>query len=311
MGCGQVTVPRVRRQPNPRHHCVGAAARRTPLLAASTSRTVRPVRRWPRPQRPRHLPPRHCSPPAGDARARWTPRSMAAPMPPAPLGAGWTGALSGPTGIPAVAPGASCPAVPGRALVWRRPARRSRASASRPTCWWGPWAPWRKAWASAAVARVFAVDSNTVLAWLLEVADHLQACAPYCLRDVRVTQGQLAALSAWRSAVKAGEISAAAALPRQCRAPHWGWVARAPVPKLLRTSAGGDRTLALAQGLVHQGVQVLAPGGVPVCLTDGLKEYRTALLTHCGPWVHPPRRQTTGPPPSRAGCRCPTSSRHR
>jgi hypothetical protein len=44
-------------------------------------------------------------------------------------------------------------------------------------------------------------------------------------------------------------------------------------------------------------VQVLAPGCVPLCLTDGLKEYGTALLTHFGSWSQPERRQATGPRP--------------
>jgi hypothetical protein len=53
----------------------------------------------------------------------------------------------------------------------------------------------------------------------------------------------------------------------------------------------------MAQWVVHQVVQVLAPGCVPLFLTDGLKEYTTALLTHYGHWVQPPRRQATGPAP--------------
>src|SRR5437870_2941518 len=32
-------------------------------------------------------------------------------------------------------------------------------------------------------------------------------------------------------------------------------------------------------------------------LTDGFREYLTALLTHYGQWVQPPRRQATGPAP--------------
>jgi hypothetical protein len=36
---------------------------------------------------------------------------------------------------------------------------------------------------------------------------------------------------------------------------------------------------------------------VPLFLTDGLKEYMTALLTHFGHWVQLPRRQATGPSP--------------
>ena len=53
----------------------------------------------------------------------------------------------------------------------------------------------------------------------------------------------------------------------------------------------------MAQRVVHQVVQVLAPGCVPLFLTDGFKEYATALLTHCGQWVQPPRRQDQGPHP--------------
>jgi len=44
-------------------------------------------------------------------------------------------------------------------------------------------------------------------------------------------------------------------------------------------------------------VQVLASGCVPLFLTDGFKEYATALLTHYGQWGQPERRQATGPRP--------------
>ena len=148
-----------------------------------------------------------------------------------------------------------------------------------------------------AVGRVFAVDPNTVLAWLLEVADHLKAFSQYFLRDVRVTQVQLDELYALLRAVKAGELSEAEAIQRLSRSPHWVWVAIDPVTKLLLTIDVGDRTLAMAQGLVHQVVQVLAPGCVPLFLTDGFKEYATALLTHFGHWVQPPRRRAPGPVP--------------
>jgi hypothetical protein len=59
----------------------------------------------------------------------------------------------------------------------------------------------------------------------------------------------------------------------------------------------GERTLAMAQRLVHQVVQVMAPGCLPLFLTDGFKEYATALLTHFGHWVRSPRRQAIGPAP--------------
>src|SRR5437660_3193645 len=131
-----------------------------------------------------------------------------------------------------------------------------------------------------AVARVFAVDPTTVLAWLVEVAEHATAFSQYFLHDVHVTQVQLDELFALLRAVKTGEVSAAEAVERLSRAPHWVWAAIDPVTKLLLTVAVGDRTLALAQQVVHQVVQVLAPGCMPLFLTDGFKAYTTALLTH-------------------------------
>jgi hypothetical protein len=59
----------------------------------------------------------------------------------------------------------------------------------------------------------------------------------------------------------------------------------------------GSRTLAMAQRVVHQVTQVLAPHCVPLFLTDGLKDYGTAILTHFGHWMHPERRQDKGSMP--------------
>jgi hypothetical protein len=53
----------------------------------------------------------------------------------------------------------------------------------------------------------------------------------------------------------------------------------------------------MAQRVVHQVTRVLAPGCVPLFLTDGLKDYATALLTHFGHWIQPQRRQDKGPMP--------------
>src|SRR5437762_1178385 len=148
-----------------------------------------------------------------------------------------------------------------------------------------------------AVARVFEVDPNTVLHWLVEVADHLQAFSQYFLHDVRVTQVQLDELFALLSAVKAGKISDTEAIQRLSRSPHWVWTAIDPESKLLLVLDVGERTLAMAQRVVHQVAQVLAPGCMPLFLTDGFKEYTTALLTHYGHWVQSSRRQATGPAP--------------
>jgi hypothetical protein len=42
---------------------------------------------------------------------------------------------------------------------------------------------------------------------------------------------------------------------------------------------------------------VLALDCAPLFLTDGFREYMTALLTHYGHWVQPARRQAQGPAP--------------
>src|SRR5262249_1129986 len=47
----------------------------------------------------------------------------------------------------------------------------------------------------------------------------------------------------------------------------------------------------------HHVAQVLAPDCAPLFVTDGFREYLTALLTHYGQWVQPARRQDKGPAP--------------
>src|SRR6516164_11121552 len=96
---------------------------------------------------------------------------------------------------------------------------------------------------------------------------------------------------------KQGTMSKAKAIKRLSRSPHWVWVAIDPVTKLLVAIDVGERTLAMAQRFVHHVAQVLAPDCAPLFLTDGFREYMTALLTHYGYWVQPPRRQDKGPTP--------------
>jgi IS1 family transposase len=148
-----------------------------------------------------------------------------------------------------------------------------------------------------AVARVFEVDPNTVLGWLVEAAEHLEAFSRYFLHDADVEQVQMDELFALLSAVKDGEVSEAEAIKRLSRSPHWVWVAMDPVCKLILAVDVGERTLAMAQRLVHQVTQVLAPHCAPLFLTDGFRDYLTALLTHYGQWMHPERYQAKGPQP--------------
>ena len=129
-----------------------------------------------------------------------------------------------------------------------------------------------------ATARVFEVDANTVLQWLVEAAEQLRAFSRYCLCDVLVEQLQLDELYAVLRDLKAGAISEDEAIERLERSPYWVWTAMDPQSKLLLVIEVGTRTLEMAQRVVHQVVQRLAPGCVPLYLTDGLKHYGGSIL---------------------------------
>jgi IS1 family transposase len=146
-------------------------------------------------------------------------------------------------------------------------------------------------------ARVFEVDPNTVLQWLVEAAEQLRAFSQHVLHDVQVRQVQLDELFALLSAVKDGTVSAAEAIERLERSPQWVWAAMDPESKLLLAIDVGSRTLALTQRVVHHVAQMLAPDCAPLFLTDGFREYMTALLTHYGQWVQPARQRAQGPAP--------------
>src|SRR5262249_21445413 len=146
-------------------------------------------------------------------------------------------------------------------------------------------------------ARVFEVDPNTVLQWLVETAEQLRAFSQHFLHDIRVQQVQLDEPFCLLPAGQDGEVSATDAIVCLEHTPQWVWVAMDPESKLLLALDVGHRTLAMAQLLVHHVVQVLAPDCVPLFLTDGFKEYTTALLTHYGQWVQPARWRAQGPAP--------------
>jgi IS1 family transposase len=148
-----------------------------------------------------------------------------------------------------------------------------------------------------ATARVFEVDPNTVLGWLVEAAEQLQAFTSYFLCDVHVTQLQLDELYAVIRDLKAGAISTDDALKRLEPSRPWVWTAMDPVSKLLLAVEVGPRTMEMAQRVVHHVVGVLAPGCVPAWLSDGFKGYLPAILSHCGWWVHPEGRHDKGPVP--------------
>jgi transposase-like protein len=146
-------------------------------------------------------------------------------------------------------------------------------------------------------ARVFELDPNTVLRWLVEAAEQLTAFSAYFLHELHLTQVQLDELYAVLSAVRDGDGSEAAAIERLAQSPHWGWTAIDPESKLLLSVQVGERTLAMAQAGLHQIARLLAPGCVPLFLSDGYPNYLPAIVAHFGHWVQPARRQALGPTP--------------
>jgi hypothetical protein len=119
----------------------------------------------------------------------------------------------------------------------------------------------------------------------------------YFLRDLRLHQVQLDELYAILSAVRDGEMSEAQAIDHLSRSPRWVWTAIDPESKLVLSALVGERSQAMAQAVLHQIAQLLAPGCVPLFLSDGNPSYLSAIVRHFGHWVQPPRRQAQGPAP--------------
>src|SRR5262249_20396660 len=148
-----------------------------------------------------------------------------------------------------------------------------------------------------ATARVFEVAPNTVLQWLGEAVDQLQAFAHYFLCEIHVRQLQVDELYAVLSAMKTGDLGEDEVIRRLSPSPHWVWTAMDPETKLLLAIDIGPRTLAMAQRVLHQVARCLASDCGPLFLSDGFKDYLPAILTHFGCWVHPERHQAKGPAP--------------
>src|SRR4030095_1843878 len=90
-----------------------------------------------------------------------------------------------------------------------------------------------------ATARVFEVDPNTVLHWLVEAAEQLKAFSASFLCNVHVHPLQLDEVDAVLRGVINGEISADNAIKRLKRSRHWVWTGIDPESKRLLATAIG------------------------------------------------------------------------
>jgi IS1 family transposase len=144
-----------------------------------------------------------------------------------------------------------------------------------------------------ATARIFEVDPPTVKTCLVRAAEHMEAVSHYFIHDLHLTQVQVDEL--WALIGLGREETSPQ--PISTHAHAWVWAAIDPVSKLLVAVLVGDRSLASAQRLIHAVGVSLAPGIVPLFLSDQLVHYATALLTHFGHWVTVSRQGQRGPHP--------------
>lgn len=126
------------------------------------------------------------------------------------------------------------------------------------------------------VARIFEVDKDTVLSWLMAASAHTETVLGYVIHELHLEQVQMDELYALLR-----DVSEEGQGRRTC----WVWAAIDPVSKLILALEVGDRSLEMAQRLVHGVVSVLAPGVVPLFVTDQLAAYGKALLAHFGCWM--------------------------
>ena len=140
-----------------------------------------------------------------------------------------------------------------------------------------------------ATARVFDLDPQTVGQWLRQAAEQMEQVSPYLIHDLHLSQVQVDELWALL-----GRQDVAEQGQQKQRAKRWVWVGIDPVSKLMLAYVVGDRSQATAQWLIHAIVLLLAPGCIPLFLSDQWSAYAIALLTHFGHWVQIPRRYSRG-----------------
>ena len=150
-------------------------------------------------------------------------------------------------------------------------------------------------WNLHSIARVLQVKPDTVKSCLVRAAEHMEAVSSYLIRDLHLSQVQVDEL--WALVQSWGQDEDANTEPRTRRGQGWVWAGIDPDSKLLLATVVGGRSLQYAQLLIHAIMLTLAPGLVPLFLSDQLAAYATAIVTHFGHWVEVPRRSKYGPAP--------------
>jgi hypothetical protein len=220
---------------------------------------------------------------------------ISVPTPIARITAGSDAVISAPTAIPGVNPGDSFNAC--RGFFYEAHGTIFHGKRSSPELIIHVIACLAEGLGIRGTARVFEIDPNTVLQWLVEAAEQLRAFSAYFLHDLHLNQVQLDELYAILSAVRDDEMSKDRAIDYLSTSPRWVWTAIDPESKLMLSAQSGDRSPTMAQAVLHQITQLLAPGCVPLFLSDGNPSYLPAIVRHFGHWVQLPRRHAKGSAP--------------
>jgi len=144
-----------------------------------------------------------------------------------------------------------------------------------------------------AVGRIFEVEPETILSWLVEAGEHLEAFNNYMTQDLQVEQVQLDELYGVLRAYQAGELNEAETIAKleKKRTSIWLWTAIDPISKFWLASVVGDRDGHSAWKIVHKVASALKRGIVPLFITDGNRAYEQPILSHYGEWREPEARQ--------------------
>ncbi len=122
---------------------------------------------------------------------------------------------------------------------------------------------------ASAAERVFGYRQATITTWLSRAGKHAQTFHERCFRSLHIPHLQLDEL---RTRLRsANQIL-------------WLWLAIDPLTKILPVLELGPRTQTMAHQLIHSLRQILAPGCLPLFISDGLNLYFYALTAHFGHW---------------------------
>jgi IS1 family transposase/transposase-like protein len=120
-----------------------------------------------------------------------------------------------------------------------------------------------------AAARVFGFRPATIMRWLTRAGEHAQTLHKRTFCHLHLPHIQL------------DELRTQLRCTKQIL---WLWLAIDPRTKILPVLELGPRTQHMAHRVIHSLRQRLAPGCVPLFISDGLNLYFYALTAHFGHW---------------------------